>query len=116
MLDSLQDLSSIQLDDLTFSSVGELLGIGRTLLATVSGVPDLIVDLVFRYSPELEAQREVLEDSATDEEFVAAFVEVLKLAFPFSAILRAVEITPGGHSKGTSPSSPSPSGETGTKS
>jgi hypothetical protein len=116
MLDSVQNLSSLQLDNLTFDSVGDLLGVARTLLAAVSGMPDLIVDLVFQYSPELQAQRDVIEGTATDEQFVTAFVEVLKLAFPFSAILSSIALVPSGPSKATSQSSPSPSGETGTKS
>lgn len=113
VLDQLQAVGSLRFEKLEFGSMGELVGLARTIAETVADVPDTVVDLVFAYCPALAADRDSIESVATDDEFIAAFLEVLKLAFPFSSILSAVEIVPGGPSRETSPSSPSPSGEFG---
>lgn len=47
---------------------------------------DEVIDLLFDYSPELKADEEWLLDNAYDEEAINAFIEVLKLNFPISAL------------------------------
>jgi len=81
-------------DDLTrlFSTVtGALFGtLGKTLIGSV----DLLADMLFSYSPELAAQREVIEEVATDEEMLAALLEVIKAAYPFGSLLKAIPTGP----------------------
>ncbi len=50
--------------------------------------PDQVLELVIAYSPELlECQREVILDSATDEEIVVAFSRIMSVAYPFFNLL-----------------------------
>ena len=64
------------------------------LLRSVSGVViDSIEDVreaLFDYAPELSADCEYIEANAYDSEIMAAFVEVLTLAFPFGGMFRKV--------------------------
>jgi hypothetical protein len=48
------------------------------------GAPDLLIDLICAYAPGLG--REVIEESAYDEELIAAFVAILKVAIPLDSI------------------------------
>jgi hypothetical protein len=91
--------------------------IGGLLLARATEVAgvllqsmDLVLDGLFAYSPELEADRDTIEENATDDEAMKAFVEVLKLAYPFGRLLNlAGQI--GQTDKETSQNSAEPSGE-----
>src|SRR3990172_156958 len=58
----------------------------RVLISLV----DLISDAVFSYSPELQTERKAIEEKAFDEEIVKAFLEVAKLAYPFSGVFEAM--------------------------
>lgn len=45
---------------------------------------DLVPDLVIAYSPLLTAKRDWLLNNATEEEFLAAFVAIMGVAYPVS--------------------------------
>jgi len=62
----------------------------RTLSGTLIGSIDLLMELLFAYSPELAADRERIEEEAYDEEALIALTEVLKLAYPFGVVLGMV--------------------------
>lgn len=62
----------------------------RTLSGTLIGSIDLLMDLLFEYSPELAADRERIEAEAYDEEALEALAEVLRLAYPFGRALALV--------------------------
>lgn len=64
--------------------VGRLVNLAREKLL---GSADLIVDLVCSYSPQLTEDKEQILSEAYDSELTAAFVEVLKLAFPFGPLV-----------------------------
>lgn len=51
--------------------------------------PEKIADLVFAYAGE-SLKREEIEETATEEELVAAFAQITKVAFPFLRQLAAV--------------------------
>ena len=80
---------------------------------TLIGSMDLLLDLLFAYSPELAEDRERIEEEAYDEEALAAFTEVLKLAYPFGELLAMVN---GRTASKTSPNSHSPSTASGRNS
>lgn len=65
-------------------------GLSQTLLGSM----DEIAEMLYAYSPELAADRERIEDCAYDDEVLAAFLEVLKMAYPFSEILTLVRGRP----------------------
>lgn len=47
---------------------------------------DLVCDMLITYSPALEAERDYIEEYATDKQILAAFQEVAALADPFGMI------------------------------
>jgi hypothetical protein len=80
-------------------NAGELVGVlGQTLLGGIGqvllGSMDTILEMVFAYAPYLQAQRAEIEENAYDDEVMAAFVEVLKLAYPFGQIVNLVKPGP----------------------
>lgn len=91
--------------DLTPTAIGELL---RQITTKVGGSVDKMAELVFNYSPELNKDREVIEEEAYDSDIMAAFTAVLKLAYPFGSL---VEMLSGLSSLGreASPTSPNSS-------
>lgn len=98
--------------DLEIERVSDLLDIIKLVSDVALGSVDLIVDLLFDYSPELRLDRERIENNAYDEEALEAFKEVLALAFPLEmliAVIRGRTATP------TSLSSASQNGVNGTQ-
>ena len=73
---------------------------------------DTIRELVAGYAPELTDRL----DDAYDDEVIAAFVEVLRLAFPLTGLAGTVGLlrNPGSAMPATSPNSPSANGVSGT--
>ena len=69
--------------------VGKALGVARilpTVVNSLAGSIDEVIDLLFEYEPKLKSDRKWLEANAYDEEVVTAFLEVLKLTFPIMAL------------------------------
>lgn len=66
----------------------ELLGnLVQGFLRHVGGSVDTLRGLLIEYSPALVADRSHIEESGYDSEILAAFVEVLKLAYPFGSLV-----------------------------
>lgn len=70
---------------------------------------DEVAELVLAYSPELEKDRAHIEENATDEEMIEAFMEVARLAFPLQKIVAAIPTGPT--ATAISKNLPSPSGD-----
>lgn len=86
-LDMLTGADKIELNN--FGAIKEL---AQPVVELVLTSIDTLLDLLFDYSPELRAERDWIEENATDEEAVTALVEVVvKLAYPFTAIPRAFQ-------------------------
>lgn len=93
--------------------LGRALAIAPVLPMMVNGLlnsVDEVADLLFEYDPKLAAERKWIEAHAYDEEIIAAFMEVLKLLFPITALWamvngsRAQETSKNSHSQnGASP-------------
>lgn len=75
----------------------DLAALLSTLSGTLIGSTDAVVEMLFAYSDVLARDRERILDSATDEEAMAAFVQVLKAAYPFGSLLKV--IAPNGLAK-----------------
>ena len=99
--------------EIELTSGGDIAQLVRTFSGTLIGSMDLLLDLLFAYSPELAEDRERIEEEAYDEEALAAFTEVLKLAYPFGELLAMVN---GRTASKTSPNSHSPSTASGRNS
>ena len=69
------------------TSPRELVSLIRETAGTLLESPDLLAELLFDYAPELAADRERILEEAFDSELMTAFVEVLKLAFPFGSLV-----------------------------
>lgn len=95
--DALADLPS------EVENVGELISLIPALVGHLFvTIPDRIIDLVFSYAPTLP--RDLIEDTATDAEIITAFVEILKVAFPFGKALGSIT-RPGGLLEALAPGS-----------
>ena len=70
-----------------------------------------VFDLLVLYSPELESNREWLENNATDRQIVDAFMGVLQLAVPFEVDKFMGNLT-GSKTRKTGSNLPSASGDT----
>jgi hypothetical protein len=78
--------------------------IGTALLPVVMDAPDLMVEMTLDYWPELAADAEYILDHARMGQIALAFVEALKSAYPFGALL-AMEPA---RSNGGQPKQPEP--------
>lgn len=75
--------------------------------------PDLLIELLFAYAPELAADRDAILDAAYDSELIAAFTAVLGMAYPFGSLARLASLASGSMkppSPPTSMSLPLPNG------
>ncbi len=69
---------------------GAMVALLRETAGTVIEAPDMLAGLLFAYSPALEADRERIVAEAYDSELMNAFIEVLKLAYPFGALAQQI--------------------------
>ncbi len=67
-------------------AAGLLQQVGGLLLGSI----DLLNDALFDYSPELQRDREWIEENADDTEALAALWGVLQLAYPFGNLVTFV--------------------------
>lgn len=81
--------------------------------------PDLVIELLFAYAPDLTANQEAILDTAYDSELIAAFTAVLGMAYPFGSLAKlATSLASGSTPKLPTPismNSPSPNGVTSAK-
>lgn len=85
--------------------------IGRVLVQS----PDILIDLLFDYAPNLDAERELILDTAYDSQLIGAFTAVLGLAYPFGGLARLASLASGSMANAgatTSKNSPSVNGAT----
>lgn len=104
---TLESASIVEVDQL-----GDIAGLVRRASGVLLGSVDKMLDLLFAYSSALNADREYIEENAYDDEALAAFVEVLKLAYPLEQLMYLIR---GRTVSKTSPNSLSQSGGSGTK-
>lgn len=84
------------------ASPDDLAGLAEDLAPKLFGMVDKLIEMMFAYSPELRADREWLEEHATDEEAMQVIIKIIMLAFPFGAvapILRQFGPKPNGTKK-----------------
>ena len=72
---------------LELNNVGDLLDVVRQIQNVLLAAPDRLTAMLFDYAPVLAADRERIEAEVYESELIAAFVEVLKLAYPFGSLI-----------------------------
>lgn len=65
----------------------------RTLSATLLDSVDLALELLLQFSPELERDREYIENNAVGSQVVDSFLAAIALAFPFFGGERIQKLT-----------------------
>lgn len=70
-------------------SAAAMAGLVRSIGATVIGSTDTVIELLFAYAPQLALAGDG-EADVYDSELVAAFLEVIKLAYPFGQLASLV--------------------------
>ena len=104
---TLEAASLVEVDQLS-----DIAGLVRRASGVLLGSVDKMLDLLFAYSSALAADREYIEENAYDDEALAAFVEVLKLAYPLEQLMYLIR---GRTVSKTSSNLPLPNGVSGTK-
>ena len=89
-----------------------LLAHANDLIKALLDSPDILFDAICDYSPALAADRTFIEENAYQDEIARAFVEVLKIAYPFGSLL-GIATSLGSQERQTSPNSHEPSGVSG---
>lgn len=92
---SVTDLvGALQLD---LTNTGDLVSVVNQARDVLLEAPDQLAALLFDYAPELAADRVRIENEVYESELLTAFVEVLKLAYPFGSLLSLANgLTPKG--------------------
>lgn len=87
--------------------VGQIVRIFAQVVPELVRAPDLAWDLLMAWSPTLSSQADAIGDVATDSEVMAAFVEVVKQAYPLGTLVAFL----GPSKVGTPKNSPVPRGK-----
>jgi hypothetical protein len=95
--------------EMTFESPADLLRLWPVMETLMVSGLDSVFEMLMAYDPELEADREYIEQTATDKQILAAFGEVARLADPFG-IVASLNAQIGRSAIGTSQKSPLPNG------
>jgi hypothetical protein len=74
-------------ETIELNNVSDLLAVVRQIQDVLLSAPDRVTAMLFDYSPVLAADRQRIEAEVYESEMIAAFVEVLKLAYPFGELL-----------------------------
>lgn len=82
VLGMLNQMQGVELNDIG-NAAGVLQQVGTFLLGSV----DILVEALFAYSPELEMNREWIEENADDTQAMGALWAVLQLAYPFGNLV-----------------------------
>lgn len=98
--------------DIEISNGGDILALIGVVKDVLLGSMDIVIGALFSYSPTLEADRERIENEAYDDEAIAAFGEVLKLAYPLDQL---VSVWSGRNATQTSTNLLTPNGVIGKK-
>lgn len=66
------------------TELGDLINAVKQFIFTA---PDLLLDMVCAYSKEIEADRQIIEENATDEEVAEVLGVILRIVFPLGKLM-----------------------------
>ncbi len=78
------------LPDQNVGSTAGVAGLIESFAKKLTGSVDILVDLIFSYSPALRKDAERIDEEAYDSEILEAFWAVAGLAFPFGSLIQRV--------------------------
>lgn len=81
-------------DKIELTNGSDLAGLINSLSDSVIDAPDMMFELLCLYCADIAADRDVVSDNAYDDEVQTAFVEVLKLAYPFGKLMGLIRSGP----------------------
>ena len=84
-IQAIRGIPQVELNDM--QAISELLDAAKLILADSL---DLCLEIMFEFSPELAADRERIETEAFDDEALTAFVEVVKMLYPFGGLVKSL--------------------------
>jgi hypothetical protein len=105
LIEAIKRLPKIDLTDM--QSIGMLV---ESVQSSLLNSTDICLEILLLFSPEMVEDRERIEDEGYEEEVIAAFVEALKMLYPFGGMLKSLS---GLAALATSTSSASASGDGG---
>lgn len=76
--------------DADITQTGTIADVVRGLMGQINNAVDALLPLLADYSPSIKADMNRIEEEAYESEIIDAFIEVLALAYPFGAALKAV--------------------------
>lgn len=74
-------------DNIKLDNPDDLKRVFDLFMSSIAGAPDLILDLLCDYAPEIARDRAYIEANGFDYEIMEAFKEVLKIVYPFGTLI-----------------------------
>lgn len=100
------------MENLEAGPVISIARIGPAIASSLVRSSRTVRELVFDYVPEMKADAEWIAENVYSEEIWGAFLEILKIVFPFMGVWGLIR---GGKAPGTPTNLPSTNGASGTK-
>ena len=87
IISTVANLPELSLQDLELTSI---VGLIQHLFSTVADAPDLILDWLYAYAPNIAEDKERIESAAFDTEVAEAFAVVVKQVYPLARLASAL--------------------------
>jgi len=87
IISTVANLPELSLQDLELTSI---VGLIQHLFSTVADAPDLILNWLYAYAPNIAEDKERIESAAFDTEVAEAFAVVVKQVYPLARLASAL--------------------------
>ena len=87
IISTVANLPELSLQDLELTSI---VGLIQHLFSTVADAPDLILNWLYAYAPNIAEDKERIESAAYDTEVAEAFAVVVKQVYPLARLASAL--------------------------
>ena len=87
IISTVANLPELSLQDLELTSI---VGLIQHLFSTVADAPDLILNWLYAYAPNIAEDKERIESAAFDIEVAEAFAVVVKQVYPLARLASAL--------------------------
>jgi len=87
IISTVANLPELSLQDLELTSI---VGLIQHLFSTVADAPDLVLNWLYAYAPNIAEDKERIESAAFDTEVAEAFAVVVKQVYPLARLASAL--------------------------